>query len=216
MIRHRKHPRIKVELNVRLRDANEKEHHLLTDDISSQGVFLKSDETFAMGEEVDLVLHHGDGEMACKAHIVNIRPEGYGLKFIAPDNAFRDWMDHTITDIIADGVGVSDRRGSPRGDTAIPMFWRTNGVQREGILENLSFDGAFIASKEVPQMEESIEIFLPQSLITDDGSAREGCYGSKAIVTHVQAEGFGICFNEPNAEFAGAVTSILVIEAVPD
>ena len=169
-------------------------------DISTSGLFLEGAQHLVAGSVQRLALRFGSREVSLNARVARKSDRGVGLVLVEPSPgnlaALSDLLDDALA---ASGSTVDEKRGAPRVHGAGVTRWSYSGVERLGMLEDLSTTGAAIRSDEVLPDGTRMRITLVQQ---PSGSQ----VMTEAVVVRRTERGFAIRFDGPSPEFLAAVS----------
>lgn len=181
----------------------------VTRNISLGGLFLLSPHRRAVGSTIELLLEHRDQTAATQGRVTHLQADGFGVTFVDPPEAFLRFVRSTIDDLLRGGSIPDDRRGDDRAPVGMQVVWSQVQQEHRGQLRNLSHQGAYIMCPQPPVQEAEVYVYLP-GFVYDVGSERPSeARGCSAKVVHRTAEGFGVEFERPSAEFRMAIDDVI-------
>jgi hypothetical protein len=169
-------------------------------DISTSGLFLEGAQHLAPGSVQRLALSFGGREVSLNARVARKSDRGVGLVLVEPSPgnlaALSELLDAALA---ASGSTVDEKRGAPRASGAGVTRWSFSGVERLGMLEDLSSTGAAIRSDEVLPDGTRVKITLVQQPTGSQVS-------TEALVVRRTERGFAVRFESASPEFIAAVS----------
>jgi hypothetical protein len=204
----RRHVRIAAPVRVYDLDAMPPEA-LSTKNVSLGGFFLLTRRRRAVGSTMELAIEHREQKATVHGRVTHLQADGIGIAFVDATDAFLQFVQTIIDDLLAGGARVDDRRSASRSFVTLQVVWRQEGIEYQGRLRNLSAGGALIECENCPDMQSEIFVYLPgytYALSSPRPSEARGC---AARVLHRVSYGFGVQFLAPSAEFRMAIEALL-------
>lgn len=185
----------------------------LTRNLSRGGMFVVTRRVVPDGKVVGLeVIHHGK-RLKAEAQVVKCADDGLGLSFTGADEAFR-----TAIRALMDAM-VAERSIDPTDDVSLDpsrdlkiawgfppdnKWWKILGKKKQTAeLNNLTGDGASLASKTRPKVGDTIIVYLSSRSFGDAVLVE-----SAAEVIRMTDDGFAVQFQAASIDFRRAVGQI--------
>jgi len=168
-------------------------------DISTSGLFLEGAQHLDLGSVQRLALRFAAREVSLNARVARQSERGVGLVLVEPSPGNLAALSELLDDALAaSGSTIDEKRGSPRSRAAGVARWSYGGVERLGMLEDLSSSGAAIRSDEVLPEGTRLSVTLVQQPTGSQVS-------SEAQVVRKTERGFAVRFDTASPEFIAAV-----------
>lgn len=179
----------------------------MTKNLSSGGLFLLTERRYADGDVLRLALEHKGLQLTTSARVTHAQADGVGVRFWNPSDEFRQNLAAIIEDFVSASTPFDDTDAPGELTAGDKILWRVGTLEYEGVLADISMEGAFIVSNEQPPIGGDVYVLLPY--LDPMMSKEPEIVGCAARVTRSTPEGFGVGFVSPSAEFAVAVAHVL-------
>jgi hypothetical protein len=190
---------VRIGAEIQVVDADTGRAYRATD-FSTSGLFLEGAQHLAPGSVHRLALRFAAREVSLTARVARNSERGVGLVLVEPSPGNLAALSEMLDDALAAlGSTVDERRGAPRSRGAGVARWSYAGIERLGMLEDLSTSGAAIRSDEVLPESTRVSVTLVQQ---PTGSQ----VTTEARVVRRTERGFAVHFESPGPEFVAAVS----------
>ncbi len=178
----------------------------VTKNISMGGLFLITTKRFEVGTDVELVLEIAGVDLAVTARVTHQQADGAGFSFVDPSPLLREIVREQI-DAILHQQASDDT--DPHFVIQHAVTWSRDGTGRElSDVRDLSLAGAFFDSDVPVRVGETVYVYVPGFIATDENKASE-VRGVEAEVVRVEEDGFGVKFLGASAEFRMAIERMM-------
>lgn len=184
-----------------------------TKNLSIGGLFLLTENRWHIGSSIDLTVRFEHGEYMVKSRVTHMQSDGVGLSFVNPDErlraALRQVLDAHVDPIEMEAFGTLKRTMFRQLRERLRVTWTFNEERFTAVLRELSDDGLFLDTDQVPAYESEIYIYLP--VVSTEGIelTTTELRGAAARVIFRDSSQFGATFLKQSAEFRMAVRSLL-------
>ncbi|MEM6732970.1 MAG: PilZ domain-containing protein [Myxococcota bacterium] len=184
----------------------------VTKNISEGGFFLITKRRYPIGEHVELRFKYGDLELGVTGRVTHLQADGAGFAFVDASDRLRDLVRELIDEILVQTSMDDDT--NPRYALRQKVSWSRGDSERlQAVIRDLSGSGAYLDSDVSVSVGETIILYLPGYVATDEERASE-VRGTEANVVHESEGGFGVRFLNPSAEFRMAAERLMSALAV--
>ncbi|MEO1483047.1 MAG: PilZ domain-containing protein [Myxococcota bacterium] len=198
--------RIPVSIPVVTADGGPK---ALTKNLSLGGLYLITRKRYEVGSHVELTLNYAGVELGVTGRVTHLQADGCGFAFVNASVALRN-MIRELIDALLDQRPVVDDDTNPRFAVEHKISWsRGDATRHNASIRQLSLAGAYLSSTTGAKKGETLFVYFPGFTATDDGSRASEVRGTQSVVVHQDAEGFGVRFVSPSAEFRMAVERLM-------
>lgn len=184
-----------------------------TKNLSIGGLFLLTDNRWHIGTSVDLTVRFDDVEHHVAARVTHMQSDGVGMSFISPpkelQRELRSVLSAHVDPIEMEAFGSLKKTMFRKVRERMRVSWSHEALRFAAVLRELSDDGLFLDTDEVPAFGAEIYVHLPV-LTTDSAELTTSeLRGARAKVIFRDSSQFGATFINPSAEFRMAVRGLL-------
>ena len=173
--------------------------------LSLGGVFVVTEQRWAVGATEPMIIEYAGQRQHSPGRVTHIQPDGVGLAFAAPGDAFLAW----IRDIIDQLLAAGDQPQPERKRVSDPVVWSQAGASHTSRLRDLSPGGAFVAASAPPPVGSEVVLYLPGYTYSQGTPKPSELRGCTCRVVRTGDQGFACSFVDASAEFRMSVAERL-------
>jgi CheY-like chemotaxis protein len=177
--------------------------------VSLGGVFVHSKHKRPIGDRTVLKIYHRGAALETRARVTHSGADGVGYAFVDPSLEFIEALSAAIQDLLSVGAAVDDRRSSARLSVSAAIAFSDGKKRTTAQLADLSATGAFVQTPDPPAPGARVYIYLPGRAFSEGQDEFSEVRGCLCNVVRCTADGFGVRFRDPSAEFQMAVDTLM-------